>query len=155
MSRTLRESKSDVLHTTSRQETSRVWCPPTDVYETEDSYVVMVEIAAMSEENIVVTIESNILYVRGTRINPHEGKANYLQREIRFEKFETSAVFPGAVNPELTNAEYKDGILKVSVPKYSPQIIGIEEKFHDNLSVNLAGDETTDAPPPKEKKEER
>ena len=49
-----------------------VWRPPTDVYETEDKYVVIVEIAGMNEEDFSVTLDQNILTISGLRPR-HDG----------------------------------------------------------------------------------
>ena len=115
-STTLLETRREVLHAVSWHVRSSVWSPPTDVYETEDMYVVRVEIAGMNEDDFEVLLENNTLLISGTRPDLTERRA-YQQMEIRFGKFSTAINLPGPMNIELSRAEYKDGFLTIVLPK--------------------------------------
>ena len=112
----LMEVRRDVLHAVSWQARSTIWSPPTDVYETEKSYIVRVEIAGMREEDFEVAIENHTLHISGVRPDSSARRA-YHQMEIRFGKFATSVGLPIPVNIEQSRAEYKDGFLTVTLPK--------------------------------------
>jgi HSP20 family protein len=122
---TLLEGRHEILHTISWQVRANVWSPPTDFYETEDAYVVRVEIAGMQEDNFEVTVENNILLITGVRPDISERRA-YHQMEIRFGKFATAVGLPGPVDLERATAEYKDGFLTVTLPVAKPNQIKVE-----------------------------
>jgi HSP20 family protein len=115
-STTLLETRREILHAVSWQVRSNVWSPPTDVYETEEAYVVRVEIAGMREEDFEILLENNTLLISGSRPDLTERRA-YQQMEIRFGKFSTALNLPAAVNIEQARAEYKDGFLTIVLPK--------------------------------------
>jgi HSP20 family protein len=121
------ELRRDVLHAVGWQVQVRagVWSPPTDVYETENAYVVRVEIAGMREEDFEITVENNFLMISGSRPDVPERRA-YQQMEIRFGKFETVAGMPGPVELDSSRADYSEGFLTVTLPKAKPSQISIE-----------------------------
>ena len=108
------------------QVNSNVWSPPTDMYETDDKYVVRVEIAGADEEDFTVNVEDHILVISGVRSEIPERRA-YHQMEIRFGKFLTAVGLPGLVDYEKSRAEYENGILTVTLPKVQPSRIEIKD----------------------------
>ena len=121
----LLETRREILHAVSWQVRSNVWSPPTDEYETENAYVVRVEIAGMNEDDFEVSIEDNTLLIAGARPDAPERRA-YHQLEIRFGKFATALGLPGPVDIDHAIAEYKDGFLTVTLPKATPKQIKVE-----------------------------
>ena len=123
------EPRRNVLHAVGWQVQVRtgVWSPPTDVYETENDYVVRVEIAGMREDDFEITIEDNFLMISGSRPDIPERRA-YQQMEIRFGKFETVVGLPGPVDLDASRANYSEGFLTVTMPKAKPNHIDIEEE---------------------------
>ncbi len=115
-SETLMEVRRGILHAVSWQVRSGVWSPPTDLYETETSLVVRLEVAGMREEDFDVSLENNTLYITGSRPDFPEKRA-YHQMEIRFGKFATSVGLPAPVDVDGARAEYQDGFLTVILPK--------------------------------------
>lgn len=113
---TLLETRREILHAVSWQVRSHVWSPPTDEFETEEAYVVLVEIAGMRDDDFEVSLENNTLLISGVRPDFLERRA-YMQMEIRFGKFATAVNLPGPVNIEKSRAEYKDGFLTIILPK--------------------------------------
>ena len=124
-STTLLETRREILHAVSWQVRSNVWSPPTDVYETEEAYVVRVEIAGMREDDFEILLENNTLLISGSRPDLTERRA-YQQMEIRFGKFSTALNLPAAVNTDQAQAEYKDGFLTIVLPKATPNQIKVE-----------------------------
>src|SRR5512147_1538831 len=102
------ETRKEVLHAVSWHVRSNVWSPPTDVYETEDNYVIKVEVAGMRDEDFDVGFENNILMIGGYRSDMNERRA-YHQMEIRFGRFEIALEMPVTADMEKATAEYKDG----------------------------------------------
>ncbi len=124
-SETLVDFRREILKTVSWQIRSNVWSPPTDAYETEEAYIVRMEIAGMREEDFEVTLENDTLLISGSRADLPERRA-YHQMEIRFGKFATAVGVPGPVNVEKALAEYKDGFLTIVLPKSKPNQIKVE-----------------------------
>ncbi len=102
------------------------WRPPTDVYERDDSMVVRVEIAGMNDNDFSISLEQNILLVRGNRQDVNERRA-YHQMEINFGEFYTAVEFQVPLDVEHVQAEYHNGFLWIVLPKMQPKIIKIKE----------------------------
>ena len=115
-SATILDTRREILHAVSWQVRSHVWSPPTDEYETEDAYIVLVEIAGIRDDDFEISLENNTLLISGIRSDFLERRA-YQQMEIRFGKFATSVNLPGPVNIEQARAEYQGGFLTVTLPK--------------------------------------
>jgi HSP20 family molecular chaperone IbpA len=103
-----------------------IWRPPTDVYETEDKYVVIVEIAGMVEKNFSVTLDQNVLTIRGERPDTLERKS-FHQMEIYFGEFVTEIELSSPIDVDKCVAEYHQGFLWVWLPKLTPKKIIINE----------------------------
>ena len=112
---TITETRREILQAVSWNVRS-TWSPPTDVYETEESCVIKLEIAGMRDEDFEVAFENNILMISGNRLDLNERRA-YHQMEIRFGKFEIAVELPMVVNIEKATAGYQDGFLVVVLPK--------------------------------------
>ncbi|MCX7755690.1 MAG: Hsp20/alpha crystallin family protein [Anaerolineales bacterium] len=110
------ETRREILSAITWRVRSNVWHPPTDIYETEDSLVVKMEIAGMRDEDLEVAVQGNILMISGSRSDTLERKA-YHQMEIPFGRFSVGIELPVLVNMENANAEYKDGFLTIQFPK--------------------------------------
>ena len=113
---TMIESRRDILRMVNWQVRSSVWSPPTDVYETDDAYIVRVEIAGAREENIDVTLENNTLFIRGNR-HDTQGRRAYHQMEIQFGRFESVIGIPGSIDAEGAQVDYENGFLTIYLPK--------------------------------------
>ena len=99
------------------------FCPPTiepatDVYETTESVVVVVEIAGVSAEAIDISVEGKTLTVRAERVDRQRHAARlYHQMEICCGMFERSVNLPSEADPQQASATYSDGILAIVLPK--------------------------------------
>lgn len=105
---------------------SHAWRPATDVYETDDSIIVRVEIAGMREEDFSISLTGNQLTVRGNRPDIQERRA-YYQMEIFFGEFITEVDLPGPVISDQVTAEYVAGFLRLVFPKDKPKKIHVTE----------------------------
>lgn len=115
-SSSLLETRREILQAIHWQVRSSVWSPPTDIYETEQGYVVKVEAAGMHEDDFEVAIQDDILTISGNRSDLPERRA-YYQMEIQFGKFEIAVGLPAPVDLDNATAEYKDGFLTIQLPK--------------------------------------
>ncbi len=102
------------------------WRPPTDVYEREDSIVVRVEIAGMNESDFSISLDQNVLAVRGVRPDLNERRA-YHQMEINFGEFLSAVEILVPVDIEHVQAEYQNGFLWIILPKAQPKVIKIKD----------------------------
>ncbi len=122
---TIVDTRREIFHAINWHVRASVWSPPTDMYETEDNFVVRVEIAGMREEDFEVAVENNILMISGNRTDLNE-RRGYHQMEIRFGKFEIAVEIPVPVEIESAVAEYKDGFLLILLPKTNPKQVKVE-----------------------------
>ncbi|GBC62040.1 molecular chaperone [Desulfonema ishimotonii] len=98
------------------------WSPVVDVYESEDAYVVSAELPGLSKEDIVLDFKGRVLTLKGERTYTSEVKEDkYYRRERSYGKFQRSFTLPAEINPDNISAEFKDGVLKVSIPKPEEQ----------------------------------
>jgi HSP20 family protein len=94
------------------------------VYETEEAFVVLVEVAGMRGLEFSVSIEKQSLSIRGVRGDAGAMRA-YHQMEIAYGQFETVVRMPEAVEAAEIEATYGDGFLRVVLPKARPKRIPI------------------------------
>ena len=104
---------------------THTWRPPTDVFETDESYHVRVEIAGMRGADFSVTFDKQTLVIRGTRSDEGSQKA-YHQMEIAYGEFETAVQVPEPVKVPEIEASYVDGFLRVELPRAEPKVVSIE-----------------------------
>jgi len=94
------------------------WNPPTDVYETETGFVVQMEIAGVKEGDFKMTFKDNVLTVQGVRADEgREGRKRFRLMEINRGYFERSIVFKERIDAARVQASYREGFLKVVLPK--------------------------------------
>jgi len=103
---------------------SYAWSPPTDVYETDASFVIRLEVAGMRESDFTIDIEDNYLVISGVRSESAERRA-YHQMEIRFGEFSTAIELPLNVDVNKADANYENGFLNIVFPKLKPTNINI------------------------------
>ena len=102
----------------------RAWRPPTDVFETDLEFVVLVELAGMRGVEIAVTLDEQLLRIRGTRPES-SGTRAYHQMEINYGDFVLEVRLPVPIDRERIDASYSDGFLKVLLPKTQPRRISV------------------------------
>jgi len=94
------------------------WAPAVDIYETDKEIVLKAELPEMQEKDIDIKVEDNVLSVAGERRMEKEVKEeNYHRIERSYGSFNRSFTLPRTVDREGIKAAYKDGVLKVTLPK--------------------------------------
>jgi HSP20 family protein len=104
---------------------SNVWRPATDVYELEDRLVVLVEIPGMRDGEFSVIIQDRRLFISGVRRRANQERAAFHQMEVRYGEFRTGVALPWIVDRERVSAVYRDGFLRVELPRAVNQQIHI------------------------------
>ena len=104
---------------------SYAWSPPTDVYETDVSFVIRLEVAGMRQSDFSIDRENNFLVISGVRSESPE-RRTYHQMEIRFGEFSTAIEIPAGADVSKAQADYEDGFLNVVMPKIIPTTINIK-----------------------------
>jgi len=96
----------------------KTWQPAVDVYDTDAEMVVLVELAGVKEDEVEVTVQNDVLWVRGERRDVSRGiKRTYSQMEIMWGPFERSVALPSNVDVDQIRAFYGAGFLEVVIPK--------------------------------------
>ena len=95
-----------------------VWTPAVDIFETEHEIVLKAELPDMNEKDIDVRVEKNTLTLSGERKYEKEfNEENALRTERYYGTFSRSFTLPNTVKLDAVKAEYKNGVLTVSLPK--------------------------------------
>ena len=94
------------------------WSPAVDIFETEGEIVVKAELPGMERKDITLNLEKNVLTLKGERRFDKETKEeNYHLVERAYGGFSRSFSIPATVDEEKIKADYKDGVLKIILPK--------------------------------------
>jgi HSP20 family protein len=94
------------------------WAPPVDIQETDKEFVVTADLPQMKKEDIKVGVENGILAIEGERHLEKEEKGKKFHRvERQYGRFVRHFNLPGEIDPARVQAQYKDGTLKVTLPK--------------------------------------
>ena len=105
----------------------QAWRPQTDVYETDDSIVVKVEVAGMAEDDFAITFSDRALIITGMRRDP-AAKLGYHQMEIPYGEFRTDVYVSKAIDIDGIEASYENGFLLVTLPKESTRRVIISRE---------------------------
>jgi HSP20 family protein len=94
------------------------WTPASDIYETESGYLIAIDLPGIDRNALEIDIDDNRLVVKGTRAVT-ESKQHRSERPRG--KFLRTYSVPGSVEHAKIAAEYKDGVLQISLPKRTEQ----------------------------------
>lgn len=107
------------------------WTPALDVYEDKDNFVVRAELPGMKREDIDVSLHDGALSVSGERKTEKQyEEAEVYRRERFFGKFQRTVSLPAPVAADKVKAQYKDGVLTITLPK-------TEEAKPKQIDVNV------------------
>ena len=94
------------------------WAPAVDIYEHEGNIVLKAELPGIDPKEVQVGVENNVLSLRGERQFESEVKREEYHRvERAYGTFNRSFTLPNVVDTEKIKAEFKDGVLRVVLPK--------------------------------------
>ena len=90
----------------------RHWSPPADVYRTKEGWLVKVDLAGVSPDELEINIEGPILSIKGTRSDTSCSETiSYHQVEISYSRFEKTLRFPCPIEGARIESDYRDGLL--------------------------------------------
>lgn len=93
------------------------WLPPVDIYEDDrHELVVRAELPGLRREDIDVTVEHNVLTLRGERRRDEVKESQYHRAERTYGSFSRSFTLPATVDAKQVRAEYRDGMLTIRLP---------------------------------------
>jgi len=108
------------------------WTPVFDVYEDKDNFIVKAELPGMKKEDISVSLQDGNLIISGERKSETRNEGAEVYRAERyFGKFERAVSLPTTVAANKVKAEYRDGVLTVTLPK-------TEEAKPKQIEVNVS-----------------
>ena len=94
------------------------WSPSVDIYENKEQIVLEAELPGMSREDFDLSVENNVITLRGERhFEKKDEKDNYHRVERAYGSFTRSFTLPNTVLADSASAEYKNGVLRVTLPK--------------------------------------
>lgn len=107
------------------------WMPSVDLFEDKDNFVLKAELPGMKKEEIEISLHEGVVSISGERKQEqkHEDAETY-RSERFFGRFHRTISLPSPVNGEKVTANYKDGVLTVTLPKS-------EETKPKQIPINL------------------
>jgi HSP20 family protein len=97
----------------------KTWTPACDIYETANEVVLKAELPEVKKEDVKVLLENNVLILRGERkFEEKTDLENYHRVERQYGEFVRSFTLPMFVDATKINAEFKEGVLIVTLPKH-------------------------------------
>jgi len=94
------------------------WTPAVDIAEHENEYSVKLELPGVSKDDVKITMQNNILSVRGEKKKEKETKgSNFHRVERSYGAFQRNFTLPSTVKADRIDASYADGILTILLPK--------------------------------------
>jgi HSP20 family protein len=109
---------SDFFGRTSQEQNLTPWVPAVDILENEHELVVKADLPDIKPEELDIRVENNILTIRGERkFEKKSEEKNYPRVERSYGSFARSFSLANTVDTEAIKADYKDGVLALSIPK--------------------------------------
>jgi HSP20 family protein len=95
--------------------------PAFDIAEADDRFVVRADLPGIDPKDLDISLTGNVLIIRGEKKEEREEKnERYHAIERQFGSFSRSFILPADVREDGTEASYKDGVLRVNIPKSEP-----------------------------------
>ena len=108
------------------------WAPAVDIYEQDNNIVLKAELPGVDPKDVDIQLENNTLTLRGERkLDSEVKKENYHRVERAYGTFTRSFTLPAVVDQGSIKAEFKDGVLRVTLPKR-------EEAKPKQIQINVA-----------------
>ncbi len=94
-----------------------LWQPAVDVHENAERILLVADLPGLEQRDLDITIEKNVLSVRGERKAPAPGEGGYHHRERVHGAFTRAFTLPATVDVDAVSAEMKSGVLTITLPK--------------------------------------
>jgi HSP20 family protein len=94
------------------------WTPATNFVETDGAYEASLELPGFDRDDIEVTVDQGVLTIAGERAAEHQDEERtYHLRERSVGRFRRSFSLPSSVSAENVSATFRDGVLRIELPK--------------------------------------
>ena len=117
--------------------TGRPWAPAVDILETEDAISLKADVPEVNSKDLDIRVENNTLTLRGHRKFEKDEKVKGWHRiERSYGDFVRTFALPNTVDTEKVEADYKDGVLTVKLPKKEaakPRQVKVAISEHNNI----------------------
>jgi len=109
---------NDVFERPGEESNLTTWAPPVDICENGHELVVKADLPDVDPNGLDIRVENNILTIRGERMfEKSTDESNYLRVERAYGSFSRSFSLANTVNSEAIKADYRNGVLTLSIPK--------------------------------------
>lgn len=97
----------------------KLWYPAADVYQASDGWIVKIELAGVSAEDLEIDVQGDTLYITGCRKDSTctHGVSHH-QMEITYSRFEKTLRFPASIEGAAVEHNYTDGLLYIYLKKH-------------------------------------
>ena len=101
------------------QPSGPLWLPAADVFQTPEGWLVKVELAGVSAEDIEIDVQGKVLYIAGSRRDKSCAATgfSYHQMEITYSRFEKTLTFPAVIEGARIEHNFEDGLLIIRLWK--------------------------------------
>jgi HSP20 family protein len=125
--------ESFVAPSTARREQGFV--PALDLSETADGYLVELQVPGMQPKDVQITVENNVLTIKGeVRQATEDKQRNYHRVERRYGSFQRTIALPSSIKADAIQAALTNGILRLDIPK-------AEEVKPRRINVNVGSEQ--------------
>ena len=115
----------------------RRWLPAMDLLETDSDFVLRADLPGLSEQDVNIELEDNVLTISGERKAEHEErKEGYYRVERASGSFSRSLTLPEGIDADAVQASFDSGVLEVRIPKP-------EERKPRKVSISVGGEKKT------------
>lgn len=132
------------------------WNPSVDIYENKEHIVLEAELPGMNRDDFELSVENNVITLRGERqFEKKDDSDNYHRVERSYGSFTRSFTLPQTVSADGATAEYRNGVLRVTLPKreetkarrikISGESAGASAKTIESSAANVTTDKSSEA----------
>lgn len=94
------------------------WRPPVDIVDTKEAILIFAEIPGVDKDDVAIEVKDNVLSIQGERtVDKSVGNGSYYRSERVFGRFGRSFALPSMVRTDNIKASFKNGVLKIGIPK--------------------------------------
>ncbi|MBW4567687.1 MAG: Hsp20/alpha crystallin family protein [Tolypothrix carrinoi HA7290-LM1] len=118
------------------REVTKTWSPAVELEDTNDQLILRAEVPGLEGKDLDIQVAREAVSIAGeTRYENKAEERGYLRSEFRYGKFQRTIPLPAAIKNDQVQAEFKNGILTLTMPK-------AEEAKNKVVKINLADDKT-------------
>lgn len=118
------------------REVTKTWSPAVELEDTNDQLILRAEVPGLEGKDLDIQVAREAVSIAGeTRYENKASERGYLRSEFRYGKFQRTIPLPAAIKNDQVQAEFKNGILILTMPK-------AEEAKNKVVKINLADDKT-------------